>query len=67
MSKTLIEDLKEQVMHGILEMSAEKGGWLSKKKLLIKHGFEKVDEIDPYFLLYAKIFNKNVPNQDLIQ
>ena len=56
-----IEDAKEQGMHGIVVMSAEKGGWLPKKKLLLKNGFEQVDEIEPYFKLYAKVFNKDVP------
>jgi L-amino acid N-acyltransferase YncA len=56
-----IEDAEKQGMHGIVVMSAEKGGWLPNKKLLLKNGFEKVDEIEPYFTLYAKIFNKEAP------
>jgi len=57
-----IEDAKEQGMCGIVAMSAEKGGWLPNKKLLLKNGFEKVDEIEPNFALYAKFFNKNTSN-----
>ncbi|MFX1389271.1 MAG: GNAT family N-acetyltransferase [Promethearchaeota archaeon] len=59
--KVAIEDAKEQGMHGIVAMSAEKGGWLPKEKLLLNNGFEKVDEIEPYFTLYAKNFNKDAP------
>ncbi|MFW9989187.1 MAG: GNAT family N-acetyltransferase [Candidatus Odinarchaeota archaeon] len=59
--KVAIEDAKEQGMHGIVIMSTEKGGWLPNKKLLLKNGFEKVDEIEPYFTLYAKILNKDAP------
>jgi L-amino acid N-acyltransferase YncA len=43
--KIAIEDAKEQGMHGIIAMSAEKGGWLPKKKLLINNGFKKVDGV----------------------
>jgi len=56
-----IEDAKEQGMLGIVVMSAEQGGWLPKNKLLLKNGFVKVDEIEPYFSLYAKFFNKDAP------
>ena len=56
-----IEDANEQGMHGLVAMSAEKGGWLPNKKLLLKNGFEKVDEIAPYFSLYANIFNNGAP------
>lgn len=59
--KIAIEDAKNQGMHGVVVMSAEKGGWLPKKKLLINNGFELVDEIEPYFGLYAHFFNKKAP------
>ncbi len=56
-----IEDAKKLGMIGIVGMSAEKGGWVPNKKLFIKHGFVKVDEIEPNFSLYAKFFNKDAP------
>jgi len=59
--KVAIEDTKEQGMHGIVAMSAEKGGWLPNKKLLLNNGFEKVDDVEPFFTLYAKYFNKDAP------
>ncbi|MFX1427438.1 MAG: GNAT family N-acetyltransferase [Promethearchaeota archaeon] len=59
--KVAIEDAIEQEMHGIVVMSAEKGGWLPKKKLLINNSFEKIDEIEPYYTLYAKFFKEDAP------
>jgi L-amino acid N-acyltransferase YncA len=55
-----IKDAKEAQMYGIVAMTAEKGGWLPNMKLFIKNGFEKVDELDPYYGLYAKAFSENV-------
>ncbi len=70
----VIKDAKEQGMHGIVGMSADKGGWLPNTKIYLSNGFEKVDEIEPYFGLYAKIFSKNPPkpkfhplSEDMIQ
>ncbi|MFX1566826.1 MAG: GNAT family N-acetyltransferase [Promethearchaeota archaeon] len=59
--KIAIEDAEKLGMYGIVAMSAEKGGWLPKKKLLLNNEFEKVDEIEPYFTLYAKYFNIDAP------
>jgi L-amino acid N-acyltransferase YncA len=56
-----IKDAKESKMHGVVAMTAEKGGWLPNMKLFIKNGFEKVDELEPYYGLYAKAFSKNAP------
>lgn len=56
-----IEDARTQGMHGIVGMSAEKGGWIPKKKLFISNGFKKVDEIEPNYSLYALYFNKDAP------
>ncbi|MFX1258140.1 MAG: GNAT family N-acetyltransferase [Promethearchaeota archaeon] len=56
-----IKDAKERGMHGVVGMSADKGGWLPNKKIYLNFGFEKVDEIQPYFGLYAKAFSKNAP------
>lgn len=56
-----IKDAKEAGMHGVVGMSADKGGWLPKKNIYLNNGFEKVDEIEPYFGLYAKKFSENAP------
>lgn len=57
-----IKDAKTVGSFGVVGMSTEKGGWLPNKKIYIKKGFEKVDEIEPYFSLYAKkITNNNNP------
>ena len=48
-------------MYGVVGMAADKGGWLPKKSLYEKLGFEKVDEMEPYFHLYAKIFDDTSP------
>jgi len=56
-----IEDAKKLGMHGIVGMSAEKGGWLPNKKLFLKNGFVKVDENEPNFSLFAKYFKQDVP------
>ncbi|MBD3253481.1 MAG: GNAT family N-acetyltransferase [Candidatus Lokiarchaeota archaeon] len=56
-----IQDAKKAGMHGVIGMTADKGGWLPKTKLYEKLGFEKVDEIEPYFSLYAKAFSKDAP------
>lgn len=51
-----IKDAREADMHGVVCMTAEKGGWLPNSNLFKKHGFKKVDEFDPHFGLYANIF-----------
>lgn len=56
-----IKDAKKAGMHGVVGMSALKGGWLPNTKIYLNHGFEKVDEIGPYFELYVKKFSDNVP------
>jgi len=56
-----INDAKEVGMYGIVGMSADKGGWLPNKKLYENLGFEKVDEMEPYFSLYAKILSEDAP------
>ena len=58
----LEECLKDaEGMHGIAVMTAKKAAWLPKKDLFLKHGFEKVDEMEPYFELYAKAFSNGTP------
>jgi len=57
-----IKDAKEAGMHGVVGMSADKGGWLPNKKIYLNHGFEKVDEMEPYFGLYAKDISNKAPN-----
>ena len=56
-----IDDAKNLGMFGIVGMSAEKGGWLPNKKLFLKNGFVKVDEIEPNFSLFAKFFKQDAP------
>ena len=56
-----INDAKVAGMHGVVGMSADKGGWLPNTKIYLNHGFEKVDEMEPYFGLYAKIFSDDAP------
>jgi hypothetical protein len=48
-------------MHGIVGMSAEKGGWVPKKKFYEKNGLEKADEFPPHFGLYVKRFSEDAP------
>ena len=55
-----IEDAKIQGMNGVVGMSAEKGGWVPNKKIYLKNGFEKVDDIAPNYSLYALTFNNDV-------
>ena len=52
-----LKDAKEAGLYGVVGMTADKGGWLPKKNLYEKLGFEKVDELEPYFRLYAKAFS----------
>jgi len=56
-----IKDAKEAGMHGVVGMSANKGGWLPNKKIYLNNGFVKMDEIQPYFSLYAKNFSEGAP------
>jgi ribosomal protein S18 acetylase RimI-like enzyme len=56
-----IRDAKEIGMYGVVGMSADKGGFLPNTKIYLNNGFEKVDEIEPYFGLYIKSFSKNSP------
>ena len=56
-----IKDAKEAGMHGVVGMSADKGGFVPKTKIYLNNGFEKVDEMKPYFGLYAKFLNEKAP------
>ncbi|MHA2390517.1 MAG: GNAT family N-acetyltransferase [Promethearchaeota archaeon] len=56
-----IKDTKKANMLGVVAMTAEKGGWLPNMKLFIKNGFEKVDELAPYYGLYVKAFSETKP------
>ena len=56
-----INDAKQLGLYGVVGMAADKGGWLPKKNLYEKLGFEKVDETEPYFHLYAKLFDDKTP------
>jgi len=55
------KDAKGQGLFGVVIMTAEKGGWLPKKALFLKHGFKKVDDITPNYVLYAKAFTDDPP------
>ena len=54
-------DAKEAGMHGVVGMTADKGGWLPKSTLYERLEFELVDEMEPYFRLYAKSFSEDAP------
>lgn len=56
-----LKDAKEAGLHGVVGMTADKGGWLPKKTLFEKLEFELVDEMEPYFRLYAKAFSDDGP------
>ena len=56
-----LEDAKKQGMYGVVGMSAEKGGWVPNKKILLKNGFVEVDKIEPNYSLYAKFFDEKAP------
>jgi GNAT superfamily N-acetyltransferase len=56
-----IKDAKEVGLHGVIAMTADKGGWLPKRSLFEKLDFELVDEMEPYFRLYAKGFSDGTP------
>ncbi len=56
-----LKDAKEAGLHGVVGMTADKGGWLPKKTLYEKSGFELVDEMQPYFGLYGKRFSDEAP------
>lgn len=56
-----LKDAKEAGLHGVVGMTADKGGWLPKRNLYEKIGFELVDELEPFFRLYIKAFSQNYP------
>jgi len=53
-----IDSAKEKKMHGVVGITIEKGGWLPKKEIYLKNGFEKVDALPQNFALYAYKFSK---------
>jgi GNAT superfamily N-acetyltransferase len=60
-----INDAKKAGMFGVVGMSADKGGWLPTRKLYENHGFQKVDEQEPYFSLMALSFSDDAHNPKL--
>jgi len=56
-----MKDAKEADLHGVVGMTADKGGWMPKKTLYENLDFELVDEMEPYFRLYAKGFKADAP------
>ncbi|TXT64128.1 MAG: hypothetical protein BAJALOKI3v1_250007 [Promethearchaeota archaeon] len=59
--KKAIEEAKRENMYGVVSMTADKQGWLPRPSIYEKNGFEKVDEYEPYFSLYALRFSGNAP------
>jgi len=57
----VLNDAKKAGMHGVVGMTADKGGWMPRKNLYVNNGFEEVDKMEPYFQLYAKKFSDNAP------
>jgi N-acetylglutamate synthase-like GNAT family acetyltransferase len=55
-----IQDAKQAGMSGVAMVTSERV-WLAGKKLLLKHGFESVDQAPPAFNLMIKKF-KNAPS-----
>ncbi len=59
--KECIKDAQQAGMHGVAVMTAGKGGWLPKKNLFLKRGFQLVEEFPPFFELYALPFSDDAP------
>jgi ribosomal protein S18 acetylase RimI-like enzyme len=51
-----VEDAREMEKHGVA-MVTSSGNWLAGKKLLLKNGFESVDQATPSFELLVKKFD----------
>lgn len=51
-----IKDAREAGMHGVAMVTSE-GNWLAGKRLLLKSGFESVDQAPPSFDLMVKRFD----------
>lgn len=56
-----INDAKDAGLYGVVGMSTDKGGWVPNKKIYLNNGFEKVDETEPHFGLFAKKFSNDAP------
>ena len=56
-----VKDAEEMGLHGVAVVTSKKGHWLPKEKLFLKHSFEKVDTLPPFFELYTKRFSENAP------
>jgi GNAT superfamily N-acetyltransferase len=60
-TKLLQECLKDaEGMHGVTVVASEKN-WLPGRKIFLKNGFEKVDEMPSSFELYALRFSSEAP------
>jgi hypothetical protein len=55
-----IRDAKEAGMNGVAMVTSERV-WLMSKKLLLKHGFESVEEQKPFNLMVKKFNNSPAP------
>jgi hypothetical protein len=51
-----LEDAQKQQKHGVAMVTSERV-WLADKKLLLKNGFEEVDQAPPSFSLLVKPFD----------
>ncbi len=59
--KKAIVDAEKEEKYGVVGMAAEKQGWLPRADIFEKHGFERIDEYEPYFSLYTKRFVEDAP------
>jgi L-amino acid N-acyltransferase YncA len=55
-----VEDARAMQRHGVAMVTSE-GNWLAGKKLLVKNGFESVDQAPPSFDLMVKRFDESSP------
>jgi L-amino acid N-acyltransferase YncA len=53
-----MKEARAKGMQGVAVVTSN-SGWLPRKELFIKNGFEKADAMPPDFELYAKRFSKN--------
>ena len=56
-----IKDAKAAGMNGVAMVTSERV-WLAGKKLLLKHGFESVEEAQPFNLMVKKFKDGSVPS-----
>jgi hypothetical protein len=47
-------------MNGVVAIASKKGGWLPRKTIFEKNGFETVDQMNENYILCSKFFHKSV-------